>query len=285
MKKKFRLLLVACLGIIVLAGCTGNKKEAQDKKEGAWDKIAENGTLKVATSGTLYPTSFHDQETNDLTGYEVEVVKEVAKRLDLKVTFEEMGIDGMFSAINSGQVDMAANDIDITDGRKEKFAFSDPHKYSYGSMIVRESDLSGIQKMEDLKGKKSAGGATTIYMEISESFGAEPVIYDNVTNDQYLMDVGNGRTDVILNDFYLQSMAVKAFPDLGVKIHPNLFFNPTSAGLVMKKGNDDVLEKVNETLAEMEKDGTLKELSEKFFGGADVSVKPDVEITADVKVD
>ncbi|MGY3777521.1 transporter substrate-binding domain-containing protein [Isobaculum melis] len=285
MAKKFRFMLVACLSMIVLAGCSGDKKETATKKEDASDKIVENGILKVATSGTLYPTSFHDQETSELTGYEVEVVKELAKRLDLEVNFEEMGIDGMFSAVNSGQVDMAANDIDITESRKEKFDFSTPHKYSYGSMIVREDDLSGIHKMEDLKGKKSAGGATTIYMQISEGFGAEPIIYDNVTNDQYLMDVGNGRTDVVLNDFYLQSMAVKAFPDLGVKIHPDLFYNPTSAGLVIKKGNTNLLEKVNDTLAEMEKDGTLKELSEKFFGGADVSVEPDVEITADVKVD
>lgn len=96
----------------------------------------------VATSGTLYPTSYHDTSNgkDQLTGYEVEVVKEAFKRLDVKVEFKEMGYDGMLSAINSGQVDAAANDIDITDDRKDKFAFSTlinipTERLSFGKMI------------------------------------------------------------------------------------------------------------------------------------------------------
>ncbi|MFP3325949.1 transporter substrate-binding domain-containing protein, partial [Planococcus sp. SIMBA_160] len=83
------------------------------------------------------------------------------------------GYDGMLSAINSGQVDAAANDIDITDDRKDKFAFSTPYKYSYGTAIVRKDDLSGIKTLRDLKGKKAAGAATTIYMDVARKYGAK----------------------------------------------------------------------------------------------------------------
>ncbi|MFP3490244.1 transporter substrate-binding domain-containing protein, partial [Staphylococcus sp. SIMBA_130] len=85
-------------------------------------------------------------------GYEVEVVREMAKRLDLDVEFEEMGFDGMLTSINSGKVDLAANDITSTDERMEKFTFSEPVKYSYGTAIVRKDDLSGIQSLDDLEG-------------------------------------------------------------------------------------------------------------------------------------
>lgn len=146
-----------------------------------------------------------------------------------------MGIDGMLTAVNSGQVDSAANDIDVTKDREKKFAFSSPYKYSYGTAIVRKDNLSGIKTLKDLKGKKAAGAATTVYMDVARKYGAQEVIYDNATNEQYLKDVANGRTDVILNDYYLQTLALAAFPDLNITIHPDIKYMPNKQALVMKK--------------------------------------------------
>lgn len=220
---------------LILAACSG-KNEA-DSKDTGWEQIKDKGKIVVATSGTLYPTSYHDTDSGSdkLTGYEVEVVREAAKRLGLKVEFKEMGIDGMLTAVNSGQVDAAANDIDVTKDREKKFAFSTPYKYSYGTAIVRKDDLSGIKTLKDLKGKKAAGAATTVYMDVARKYGAQEVIYDNATNEQYLKDVANGRTDVILNDYYLQTLALAAFPDLNITIHPDIKYMPNKQALVMKK--------------------------------------------------
>ncbi|MGX7418654.1 transporter substrate-binding domain-containing protein [Carnobacterium gallinarum] len=290
-KGKKSLLVIALIAVllVVVAGCAsggGNKATSESKKtQNGWEKIKEKGVLTVATSGTLYPTSFYAKGNPEITGYEVEVLKEATKRLGIKVKFEEMGFDGMLSAVNSGQVDAAANNIDTSDDRKEKFAFSDPYKYSFASMVVRKSDQSGIRSLEDLKGKKSAGAATTTYMKIAEKFGAESVVYDNVTNDQYLMDVANGRTDVILNDYYLQKMAIAAFPEIPVEINPGLYYNPSESGLIMKKDNTELKAKIDQEIKGMKKDGTLKKLSEQFFGGADISKKADIKITQVVKVD
>lgn len=269
-KKWSGLLLIFSL-ILVFASCSKNEETSSNGDQPKKDKLV------VATSGTLYPTSYHSDETNELTGFEVEVVREMAKRLDLEVEFVEMGVDGMLTSLNSGTVDLAANDMDITDEREEKFQFSIPYKHSYGSAIVRADDLSGIKTLEDLKGKKAAGASTTVYMDISRQYGAEEVIYDNVTNDQYLRDVGIGRTDVILNDFYLQSLAIAAFPDLGVIIHPDLFYFPNSQAMIMKKDNKELLEKINPVIQEMLDDGTISKLSKQFFADADVSQKPDID--------
>ncbi|WP_430792257.1 transporter substrate-binding domain-containing protein [Bacillus subtilis] len=263
---------------LILAACSG-KNEA-DSKDTGWEQIKDKGKIVVATSGTLYPTSYHDTDSGSdkLTGYEVEVVREAAKRLGLKVEFKEMGIDGMLTAVNSGQVDAAANDIDVTKDREKKFAFSTPYKYSYGTAIVRKDDLSGIKMLKDLKGKKAAGAATTVYMEVARKYGAKEVIYDNATNEQYLKDVANGRTDVILNDYYLQTLALAAFPDLNITIHPDIKYMPNKQALVMKKSNAALQKKMNEALKEMGKDGSLTKLSKQFFNKADVSKKIDADV-------
>ncbi|MCL6427639.1 transporter substrate-binding domain-containing protein [Bacillus subtilis] len=263
---------------LILAACSG--KNESDSKDTGWEQIKDKGKIVVATSGTLYPTSYHDTDSGSdkLTGYEVEVVREAAKRLGLKVEFKEMGIDGMLTAVNSGQVDAAANDIDVTKDREKKFAFSTPYKYSYGTAIVRKDDLSGIKTLKDLKGKKAAGAATTVYMDVARKYGAKEVIYDNATNEQYLKDVANGRTDVILNDYYLQTLALAAFPDLNITIHPDIKYMPNKQALVMKKSNAALQKKMNETLKKMSKDGTLTKLSKQFFNKADVSKKLDADV-------
>ncbi|WP_339246957.1 transporter substrate-binding domain-containing protein [Bacillus sp. FSL R5-0523] len=263
---------------LILAACSG-KNEA-DSKDTGWEQIKDKGKIVVATSGTLYPTSYHDTDSGSdkLTGYEVEVVREAAKRLGLKVEFKEMGIDGMLTAVNSGQVDAAANDIDVTKDREKKFAFSTPYKYSYGTAIVRKDDLSGIKTLKDLKGKKAAGAATTVYMEVARKYGAKEVIYDNATNEQYLKDVANGRTDVILNDYYLQTLALAAFPNLNITIHPDIKYMPNKQALVMKKSSAALQKKMNEALKEMSKDGSLTKLSKQFFNKADVSKKIDADV-------
>ncbi|USK31907.1 transporter substrate-binding domain-containing protein [Bacillus sp. F19] len=272
---KLNAMMIMMAFALVIAGCSSSTEKKEEKT--AWDTIKEEGKLTVATSGTLYPTSYHDSETNELTGYEVEVVREMAKRMDLEAEFSEMAFDGMLTSIQSGKVDIAANDIMINNERKEKFEFANPYKFSYGTAMVRKDDLSGIKSLEDLEGKKAAGEATTTYMAVAREYGAEEVIYDNATNDQYLRDVSTGRTDVILNDYYLQRLAVAAFPDLNIAIHPDIKFNPNSQGIIMKKGSAELKKNIDAALKEMHEDGTISEISKKYFDGADVSKKPDVD--------
>ena len=274
--KVFPLATLLAASTLALAACGGNDS-SETEETTAWDDIQEKGSLTVATSGTLLATSFRDAESDELTGFEVEVAREVAERLELEIEFKEMGFDEMLSSVQTGQVDIAANDIEITEDRAEEFTFSTPIKYSYGTAVVRKDDLSGIATLEDLEGKKAAGASTSIYMEIARSYGAEEVTYDNASNEVYLRDVSIGRTDVILNDYYLSTFGVAAFPEMNITIHPDIKYAPSEVGLVMNKDNDELAENVNRVLEEMLEDGTITEISEEFFGGADVSVETDIE--------
>lgn len=263
---------------LLLTACNTDTTGATETPEDKWEDIQDAGVLKAATSGTYFPNSYHDADTNELTGFEVEILKEIGERLELEVDFTEMNVDGMLTSLNSEQIDIAALSISHAGENADRYNYSIPYKYSFMSMIVREDDNSGIETMEDLDGKRAAGAATTTYMKIAEQFGAELVIYDNVTNDQYLWDVANERTDLIVNDYYGQTMALTALPDIPVKINDGLFFNPSYTNFSMKLGNDTLTEHINDTLEDMHEDGTLSNLSETFYYGEDVTVEQDLDI-------
>ncbi|WP_215141169.1 transporter substrate-binding domain-containing protein [Exiguobacterium qingdaonense] len=277
MKRTTKGLAAALFLAIPLAACGDDSTDQANPTR--WEEIQEEGTLTVGTAGTLYPASFREEESDTLTGFDVELMKEVAERLDLEIEFKEMAFDNMLTSVQNGQVDVAANDISVTEDRKEKFAFSKPYKYTYGTAIVRKSDLSGIKSLEDLKGKRAAGEATTVFMDVARQYDAEEVIYDNATNDQYLRDVSTGRTDVILNDYYLQTLALAFFPEFDITIHPDIAYNPQEVAFLMSNENSELQENIDRVLDEMLEDGTIKSLSEQFYNGADVSVEPDVDAT------
>ncbi|MGO3602901.1 MAG: transporter substrate-binding domain-containing protein [Enterococcus malodoratus] len=278
MKKWLVGLALVTAGVILTACGSG-----QSSEDDSWTKVKDQKELTVATSGTLFPSSYYNDE-NRLVGYDVDVAKAVAKKLDLKINFKEYNVDGQVTAVNRGEADFAANDFGMTKERSKKFSLSSPIKHSFDSMIVRKSDDSGIHSLKDLKGKKAAGEPNTSYMKLAEKYGAKAVTYDNATNDQYLTDVANGRTDVILNDYYLQKMSIGALPDIPVKILEDVYFNANSTGFLFAKKNQALKAKIDDALTALKKDGTLKKISNQYFG-TDVSVKPKQEVTEKVSAD
>lgn len=132
------------------------------------------------------------------------------------------------------------------------------------------------------KGKRAAGEAGTNYQRLAKQLGAKTVNYDNVSNDIYMKDVKNGKTDLIMNDYYLQKLALAAVPNNGLKILNNMYFKTNEdgkgTGIILKKGNTKLQKQVNKALSELKKDGTLKKLSMKYYH-ADVSKQPKVHIS------
>lgn len=273
MKKTILLGLVG-LSAMTLAACSNG----QSSKETTWDNIKKDDVLKVATPATLYPTSYYDDHKK-LTGYEIDMMKAIAKKLKIKVKFVEVGVAESFTSVDSGKVDVAVNNFDTTPERLKKYNFSQPYKYSVGGMIVRADGSSKItaKDLSDWKGKKAGGGAGTQYMKIAKQQGAEPVIYDNVTNDVYLRDVSTGRTDFIPNDYYTQVIAVKyvtkQYPDIKVKMG-DVKYNPTEQGIVMSKKDKSLKTKIDAAIKDMKKDGSLKKISEKYYAGQDLTKEP-----------
>lgn len=277
--RKFFIIAFGLILSVALVACGGGKADDAKSEDKVWEEVSEKGELVIGTSGTLIGSSIYageDETIDELTGFDVEVILEVAKRLDLEPKFEIMAMDDMLTAIDSGRIDVAANDIEMTDKRKEKFGFSEPYKFSFSTIVVRKDDNSGIESLEDLKDKKVGGSATTIYSQIAEHYGATVYPYGNAGNESYLRDVDNGRTDAVVNDYYLCKFGVEAFPDFDIHLHPTLKFNPTKTGVVMPKDAPELKKNIDRVLDEMHEDGTISDLAIEFYE-EDVSVESDEE--------
>lgn len=147
------LIVLSAVAATVLAACSGNGSSNQAMTE--WERVKGAGVLKVATPGTLYPTSYYN-DSKELVGYEIEMMNEIGKRLGLEIEYQEIGVAEAFTAVDSGKVDISVNNFDTTTERQEKYNMSTPYKYSIGGMIVREDGSSGIEAadLSDWKGKK-----------------------------------------------------------------------------------------------------------------------------------
>ncbi|MBM6615499.1 transporter substrate-binding domain-containing protein [Desemzia sp. RIT804] len=260
--------LAATIGVLLVAGCANNQ-ETDSAVSTELEQVQENGVLTVATSGTLFPSSYHDEETNELTGYETEVLRKIAERLGVEIVFDEMGYDGILTSVLNGTADVAAG-VDITEERQEKFQFSDPTKYTVGGIVVRETDDSGIETLEDVAGKKTGGAATSIWSDMARELGAEIIPYDNATNDVFFRDIASGRIDIVMHDYFLSATAVEKFSDLGVKMS-DVQYNHTTSAMIFSKEDKTLADEINNILEELRNEGVLSELSKEFYNGQDIS--------------
>ena len=138
-------------------------------------------------------------------------------------------------------------------------------------MIVALTDHAPIAKLEDIKGVKTAVMLSSNYDEVAQKMGAD--IVHTATMAQGLLIVQQKRAEITLNDELSLLDYLKKTPDSGLK---SVWRTPSKeklgAGLVINKGNDEALAKINAAMKELQQDGTLKKLGEQFFG-EDVSVK------------
>jgi cystine transport system substrate-binding protein len=107
--KKWLVVATLLTAGLVLTACGTKEKEGQDE---SWGKVEEAGKLTVSTSGTLFPSSYYN-DNNQLVGYDVDLAKEVAKRLDVDIEFKEYNVDGQIAALQRGEADFAANDFGL----------------------------------------------------------------------------------------------------------------------------------------------------------------------------
>ncbi|HZH58948.1 MAG TPA: amino acid ABC transporter substrate-binding protein [Metabacillus sp.] len=264
MKKLFMSLLTPTL-IFLLVACGANQDNTAENTDS--QDTQEKEVLRVGTEGTYAPFTFHNEE-GELTGYDVEVIKEVAKRMGVEVEFMETQWDSMFAGLNSERFDLIANQVGINEDRLANYDFSTPYTYS-SSVIVTPAGNNDIISFEDLKGKKSAQSLTSNYGAIAEENGAELIGVEGLAQSIEL--IKQGRADVTVNDKLAVLDYMKAQNDESVKIVAESD-DVSEMAFTFNKGNEELVEAVNEQLAAMKEDGTLAKISKEWFG-EDVSKK------------
>lgn len=255
--RKFKVVVVALLALI-LAVCP-----ALADGEDQLAAIKAKGEIVVATEGAWAPWTYHDEQGN-LVGFDVEVAKAIADKLGVTASFAETEWDGIFAGLDAGRYDIAANGVEVTDERAEKYNFTTPYGYIRTALIVR-GDNDDITSFEDLAGKHTANSIASTYMTLAESYGATAVGVD--TLDQTIQMVLSGRADATLNaevSFY-DYMAVH--PDANIKVVA-LTDDASRVSIPVRKDEKSasLLEAINQAIAELDEEGELSRISEKYFG-------------------
>ncbi len=271
-KKKWLTILVATTAVagLTLGGLFGFQHA---KKVHAAANKSKN-TLIVATPGDMYASSFHDKKGH-LTGYEVEIARAVAKGLGMKIKFKELNVAGELTAVSTGKADLAAGNFNLSSVYSKRYLFSTPYKYSFGGLLVRAKDQSGIHSWKDLKGKKSAGEAGTSNQRFAQYMGAKLVNYDSANG--LMNDVANGKVDFIPNDYYGLSTGYKRSKIKGLTMAKGLYYRTNlmgkGIGFLINKHEPGLQKKINKELAKLQKNGTLSKIMIKYYGH-DLTKKP-----------
>lgn len=228
-------------------------------------KIQSAGVIKFGTEGTYPPFTYHDA-SGALVGFDVDIGREVAKRLNVKAEFVEGKWDGLIAGLDAQRYDAVINEVSITPERQQKYDFSTPYIASKAVLIVN-SNNSAIHTFDDLKGKKSAHTLTSNYAQLAKKYGAEIVGTDGFNQSVDL--VVQGRADATINDNLSFLDFKKHKPDAPVKIVATQS-DAEEEGIIFRKPNPELKAAIDKAIGEIKADGTYLKISQKYFG-ADVS--------------
>lgn len=201
-------------------------------------------------------------ENGDFEGFEVDVAREVAKRLDMEIELQDMGFQALFAATLSGRIDFAVSSISITNDRLQNQSFTQPYYDSDGT-VVGKAD-SKVETLEDLKGKTIGVVAGTTgenwAKDNKDKYGIAGIKSYNAQQD-LLLDVQNGRIEGGTGEIAGFQYAMTKIP--GLKILVRI---PTGERFaMMTKKDHPLIEKANQAVSDMKTDGTMAAIHKKWF--------------------
>ncbi|MDE5052449.1 amino acid ABC transporter substrate-binding protein [Niallia taxi] len=257
MKRLLTMILLVAAVFSIVAGCSKSSSKEDD-------------TLVIGIDDKFAPMGFRD-ENNEVVGFDIDYAKAAAEKMDMKVEFQPIDWETKESELSSGRIDLIWNGYTITDGRKKKVLFTKP--YLKNAQVVVTLADSKVTKLADLEGK--VVGLQSL-SSAADALDADPIkskiktVTEFSDNVSALNDLKNGRLDAVVIDEividYYMTKEEGSFKILDESLAPEEY------GVGVKKGNEELLEKLQKALDEMNEDGTAAEISDKWFGD-DIVIK------------
>lgn len=248
----------------LLAACGGNTEGSSTVKS---ENLESKETIVMGLDDTFAPMGFKDK-SGEIVGFDVDLAKEVAERLDIEITFQPIDWAIKETELESGNIDLLWNGYAITPERAEKVLLSDPYLLSAQSILVLKD--SDIKTKADLEGKlistQQSSSSVDKIMEdesgIFEKLGGDLVLYPS--NNNSFSDLEAGRVDaIVVGEIYGRYYMKQMNKDIFRVLEDN--FGEDEMAVGFKKGNTALQKRVNASLADIKEDGTFEEIYEKWF--------------------
>lgn len=231
-----------------------------------WSVVKESGTIIAATEGAFYPFNYF--EGPKLTGYEVDVAEAVAKKLDLKLEWRVVTFDAQLASIRQDRFDFAIASHGYTEERAKAVDFASPH-YCTGGQIAAHKD--GALTVAALSGKTVGVQLGTSYLENAKKIPGLKELKTYKADPEVFSALKAGKIDAWISDKWLIKATLEKNPDAGIVAGEQLFVERVS--MILRKNNKELMDKLNQALADLKKDGTLAALSQKYFK-TDINCRP-----------
>jgi ABC-type amino acid transport substrate-binding protein len=249
-------ILVLAAFVLVAAGCGGDNDN--EKTTGKFQTIAA-GKLKVGSDIPYKPFEFG--QAPNYQGFDVDVVKAIAKKLGLTPQFIKTPFDTIFRNLVQGKFDMVASASTITAEREKEVDFSEPYFPADQSLMVKKG--SDIKTVDDLKGKVVGAQLGTTGADYAKNKTSAKSIRTYDLIDDAFNALGAGQVEAVINDCPVSRYAEKAHPNLVV-----VRAIPTNEryGFAFPSDSDALRTAFNEQIAAIRKDGTLAAIGKKWLG-------------------
>lgn len=255
-------LLLAVLTLVSLAACSGADTKKPAESEQAASGLDTSRTYTVACSADFPPYEYYEGDA--IAGAEVDIMNEIAKKLGIQVSYNDMDFDSIIPAIESGKFDIGMSGFTVTDERKLIVSFTDSYTTSCQAIIVPEG--SPITTADDLMqniGTYKIGVqlATTGDLYASDDFGAENVEQYTKAPDAVLA-LTTGKIDCVIIDEAVARAFAKA--NEGLKVLDTAYVVEDYA-MTLNKDSTELLEAMNGAIAELMADGTIQKIIDRYI--------------------
>jgi cystine transport system substrate-binding protein len=258
--------LAAIAGLIALTG-SALVATASAADPGLLAQIKTRGTIRVALEGTYPPFDYQDASGN-LVGFEVDLANAVAKKLGVKAEFLPTKWDGILAGLDAGRYDAIFNQVTLTPERQKKYDFTQVYTVSGIQVIARKADQNTFKKPADLAGKAVGVGLGTNYEQWLRTNVPQANVRTYDDDPTKYQDLRVGRIDAVLNDRLVVGYTLRQSD--GQLVAAGEPFAKQLQAVALRKGSTDLLAALNAAFDDLHKDGTFKQISEKWFG-TDVS--------------
>ncbi len=254
MMKKAIALLAALMMVAVSAAALG--------EDDLLSKIRERGTVVIGTEGNWSPWTYHD-ENDTLTGFDIEVGKLIADYIGVTPDYREAPWGSLLTGVETGVFDLICNGVGYTLPRAESVAFSTPYFYEEAALVVR-ADIDDIHTVADLAGRITTNSPGSTYADMAIEAGGTVEYVDTLGETMAMLE--QGRAEATINALSSVEDYLQEHPDAKIKIVQKMPGAPICIPMEKGERSETLLAAVNEALEKARQDGTLSELSMKYFG-------------------